>query len=514
MAGNGQQISDAYDGAIVKGAVVNALGLAGKAVVPVFFIIAAKLYGTSAMGLFYLAYTMITVTESLVSAGFNAGTVMFASRYLDDPSRENELYRVLSNSFAISIGVSLLLILFARVGGAQLILDHYPQANLLPAVQRMTLALPFLVTSTVAVAATKAHLTMKWDAILFGFTRPILLTVFALLFFLFGMGLEGLVIGYVMTEVSICAVALVVFGRYFSYGKLLGGILRFRVFGDLVRFAIPQSLNTTFNTFITNVDVIMLGYFGVDERMLWAYGMGSQIVRNIRQVKLALSGSFAPVIAKLHGRGDMGGMSESFSMVTRWITSIGLPLALVVAVLRLDLLRLFDGAYDGETLFMLLLLAPPLFSCCCGLAGNVIVMTGHSGWNLINSTTVAVVNVALNLLLIPRYGIIGAAMATVIASAVISAMQLVEAKKLLGVVLIPARIYKPYLAIALPVAGILIAHLFGPVMDSLFGRIAAAGLAVVLFFAGLLVLKIDERDRRILFPWLSRGAGKGSGDAR
>ncbi|HUT79246.1 MAG TPA: polysaccharide biosynthesis C-terminal domain-containing protein [Polyangia bacterium] len=513
MAANGQEAPEAYSGAIVKGAVVNAMGIAGKAIVPVFFIIAAKLYGASAMGLFYLAYTMITVAESLVSAGFNSGTVMYASRYLDDPSKEHELYRILSNSFAISLGVSLLLILFTRVGGAQLILAHYPQENLLSAVQRMTLALPFIVTSTVVVAATKAHLTMKWDAIFFGFTRPILLTVFALFFYLFEMGLEGLIIGYLMTEVTICAAALVVFGRYFSYGKLFGQIFRFRFSSALLWFAIPQSLNTTFNTFITNVDVIMLGYFGVDERMLWAYGMGSQVVRNIRQVKLALSGSFAPVVAKLHGKGDMDGMSESFSMVTRWITSIGLPLALVVVVLRLDLLRLFDSTYDGETLFMLLLLAPPLLSCCCGLAGNIIVMTGHSGWNLFNSATVALVNVGLNLLLIPRFGIIGAAVATVIASVAISALQLVEAKKLLGVGLIPARIYKPYLAVALPVAGILVAHLVGPAMGSLASRIAVAAVAVALFFVGLLVLKVDERDRRILFPWLSGGAGKGGGGA-
>jgi O-antigen/teichoic acid export membrane protein len=318
----------------------------------------------------------------------------------------------------------------------------------------------------------------------------------------------------VLTEVTICAVALFVFGRYFSYAKLLGQFLRFRSSGALVWFAIPQCLNTTFNTFITNVDVIMLGYFGVDERMLWAYGMGSQIVRNIRQIKLALSGSFAPVVARLHGRGDMIGMSESFSMVTRWITSLGLPLALAVAVLRLDLLRLFDGTYDGETAFMLLLLAPPLLSCCCGLAGNLIIMTGHSGWNLFNSATVAVVNVVLNLLLIPRFGIIGAAVATVIASSAISALQLIEARKLLGVGLIPARIYKPYLAMALPVAGILAAHMIGPVMDSLGGRLAAVAVAVVLFVVGLLILKIDERDRRFFFPWLPGKAGKGEGGDR
>jgi hypothetical protein len=51
---------------IARGAVINGLGLAGKALIPLFFIVGAKIYGTAAMGLFYLSYTMIIVTESLV----------------------------------------------------------------------------------------------------------------------------------------------------------------------------------------------------------------------------------------------------------------------------------------------------------------------------------------------------------------------------------------------------------------------------------------------------------------
>jgi O-antigen/teichoic acid export membrane protein len=210
-------------------------------------------------------------------------------------------------------------------------------------------------------------------------------------------------------------------------------------------------------------------------------------------------------VARLHGRHDPVAISAYFSMVTRWITTIGFPIALAVAILRLDLLRLFDTAYEGDTVFMLLLLVPPLLSVTCGLAGNIIVMTGHSMWNLLNSTTVAVVNVLLNLVMIPRYGLIGAVVATVIASTIMSAMQLIEAKTLLNVALIVRQIFKPYVAILPPVALMIVAELWLPALSgNPAGRIAMAAAGAALFFFVLAAQGVESRDVDILFPFLKK----------
>ena len=486
---------------IAKGAVVNALGLVGRAMFPLFFIIGARFYGTAAMGVFYLAYTMLIVAESLVSSGFNSGTIMFVSRALAHSDRETEMYRSLANSFVLSVGISLLLVLLSRVGGAAFVLQRYTQEGLVEVVQWVLLGLPFLCASIVTVAATKARLTMKWEATLFGFARPFLLTLFSVLFYFVSRGIQGLLWAYQLSEMLICAVALVRFGRYYSWRRLLRSLAHFRLDLPLVRFAIPQSLNATFSTFITNVDVIMLGYFGLAEPLIFAYGMGAQIVRNIRQIKLLMSEPLGPVVARLHGHHDPAAISEYFSMVTRWITTVGFPVTLAVTVLRLDVLHLFDAAYDGSTVVMLLLLVPPFLAISCGLAGNIIIMTGHSMWNLFNAIVVAAVNIALNIVFIPRYGLTGAALATVIASTTLSALELIEVRRLLGVALIPAKIYKPYVAIAAPVL-LVIAVESGrwDAGTTLLGRILVAVIGILLFFGILWAQKMEQRDREIFLP--------------
>ncbi|MCP4676181.1 MAG: oligosaccharide flippase family protein [Deltaproteobacteria bacterium] len=490
-----------HNKAIATGAVVNVLGIAGKSLFFLFFILSTRLYGVAATGTFYLAYTMIEVAIAITVSGFGTGTLMFASRYTDDESKESLLYQALANGFVISLLISALLVLLSRMGGPEILLSQFPQANLLEAVQLMAPALPCIVVLTIVIAATKARLTMKWDAILLGFVRPGLLTLFAAILYFFDLGLTGLCWAYTFAQFVVAVIALCAFGGYFSYSKLFAHIRHFKLFKPLLTFAIPQNLNTTFGTLITNLDVLMLGWFGHSEATVLFYGMGSQIVRNIRQVKLALSGSFAPVIARLHERGDTTELSESFSRVTRWITALGFPLALIVSLLRMDLLHLFDGSFSGDTTFMLLLLVPPLLSCSFGLSGNIVVMTGHSRWNLFNAVTVGVANAALNMLLIPRFGVIGAAGATAIASFLVSMLQLAEARILAGARLIPSQIYKPYLAI-LPAAGVAVFYsLFFDADGMLPARIGVAVLCTVIFAVILILMRIDPRFKALLFFW-------------
>ncbi len=509
MSGDNQPPSvNKHDRAIATGAFVNVLGTLGKALIPVFFIVATRLYGPALVGVYFLAFRIIEVAVSLTVSGFNTGTLMYVSRHVDDSQKSDLVYRTLANGFVFSLVISGILILISRLGGLQLLPASYNQDHLLDSVQLLAGSLPLVVIPLMIIAATRARMMMKWDAIIQGFLRPALLIGFSTTFYFLGFGLDGLLWAYILAQAVMTLVSLVVFGRYFSYRRLFDHLRRFSPFVDMLKFAIPQNLNMTFNTFITNLDVLMLGLFSFAPEKILFYGMGAEIIRNIRQVKLAFSGSFTPVIARFHERKDRAGLSESYSTVTRWIITIGLPLALIVALLRQDLLLLFDSTFEGDTTFMLLLLVAPLLSCGTGLAGNIVVMTGHSTWNLFNSLFVGGANCVLNLILIPRYGMLGAAGATAIASAGISLLQMIEAQYLEGAHLIPRRIYKPYLAILPAVTAVVGLGLVVDFGGALSIRLGGALLGVVVFAGVLILLGVSSQDKAALKFWSDR---KGQG---
>jgi len=490
---------DRKDEKVARGAVVNGLGMAGKLLIPLFFVIGPWLYGPSVMGTYYLSYVIIELAVALGLSGFNDGILMFASRYRDNSDKQDLLYQALANALVFSSLLVLALILFSRFVGPDLLQFYRPDPELLHALQVMVFGLPAMVISVLVVAATKSALTMKWDALLMGGLRPLLFILMAFTFYPFGWGVTALAWGYVVSQWVVACCALIVFRIYFSYTLLWDQLKKFRLFPPLLGFALPQNLNMAFNTTISNLDVLMLGYFGFQEAAIFVYGMGAQVARNVRQVKLAFSDAFVPVLARLHGAGDSKGMNELFSTVTRWIITIALPLLLTVAMFRREILHIFVPTYTGDSFFMLLLLIVPLLSCGFGLAGNTVVMTGHAKWNLLNSLFVAAANISLNYFLIPRFGLVGAAMATAIAVSMLSLAQIIEARYLAHVSLRIKQVYKPYVATIAP--ALILVFSLCPLSDSTFtSRFLLWILAIGLYCSVLVMMKIPAEDLDAFFP--------------
>lgn len=487
---------------MAKGAMVNVLGDIGRLSMPVFFVVITRLYGPDTMGMYYLVFTMIDIAITLTASGMNYGVLMFTARWQEtDRKDERQLYRILANGFVVSMGVSAACILLAYVGGPKILKSYYPQPGVASALQFMTWAIPFRVFAIIVIAATKSMMMMKWDAIIQGFLYPVLLLLFSATFYFMSPSLESLFLSYLLTSMVMAALSAVVFARYFSFYKLLKEVIRFRFFAPLFKFALPQNLNMTFNTFITNVDIIMLGYFAFKPEVIGFYAMGAQLVRNIRQIKLIFSGIYAPIISRLYERKEYTVISYSLSMVSRWTSSLAFPLTLLLLLFKSELLLVFHPSFVQEnSAFMFLLVVAPLQSCTVGMAGNILVMAGFSLWNLLNSVTVAALNALLNYMMIPSFGLMGAALATAISATVVSAMVLVEVYFLTRTHLIIERIYKPYTAI-LP--GTLLFVLFSCFVTSPAWWMKTV-MAVGIVASFVLLLKwqgLEEEDLRAFFPW-------------
>ncbi len=489
-----------HDRRIARGAGVNIVGIIGKAALPAFYILVTRLYGPEAMGLFYLATRIIETAFSLTVSGFNDGVLMYASRYVDYEEREERLYRMLASAFVFSLSVSGLLVLAAFTLGPALLARYNDWPDLPGQARILSLSLPLMVTPLLVVAATKSLQIMRWDALIYGALQPLTLVLLATVAWLFDLGLDGLSAAFVATHGVMTLFSVWIFARHFKVGRLVSQMIRLRPFTPLLIFAIPQNLNMAFGRLATDLDVLMLGYFGTSQEQVAFYGIGAQIVRNIRQVKLAFSGSFSPVIARYHEAGQIEELSRSFSMVTRWATTLVFPLVALVLLFRGDLLRLFHPTFVYDSTFLILLVIPPMLSCLFGLSGNILVMTGYPRWNLINGLLAGGLNFVFNLLLIPRFGLSGAAAATLLTSAVVTGLQLLEVRLLIGVRLLGAELWRPYVAGGVTALGLWGALSLGSDAEPLLR--AGAGLALVCLFVGILaLLGVPEQDKESFLFW-------------
>lgn len=482
------EAADRYQSELRRGVLVNVVGLVAKLFHPVFMWALTWAFGPPLMGVYFTAIFAFEIALSLVGSGFADATTIYGSHHADDDgaAASGRLYTLLGNIFAITLGASAVVIVAAHLGADAFAASWYAEYDDLgPAFVWLAWSIPFSVVGQVAIGATKARFRMEYDAALVGFVTPVCLIGFSLAAWWIEAGIEGLMVAHLATRIVVAVLAVWGMGRHFELARIVRASLRPKWDRQILAFALPQNLNLTFNRYNTRLDAMMLGALGFSPTLVAFYGTGSIITTNIRQIKLVFSSSLAPIVARHHHAGEAKAFEAVLSRISRWTTSMVVAALLAVLVLRDDVLRLFDEAYAGDTRFILVLLIPPFLSCAVGLAGNCITWCGHSRWTLLNSSIVAGVNTVLNLVLIPEYGLLGAATATAIAAASISALQLWELHRLEGVVIRWSAVWWPHVAFAVVAAGTWFSFGDPASIASLGGRI---GLAVGLLAAYVALL--------------------------
>jgi len=432
-----------------RGAMVNSLGLAGRLAGPVFLVLITRLYGPDTLGIYLTAAALVETALALLVAGFKDGALIFVARHADDEENRPLLYQALVNALGWSVTLAFAVMALFLAFGEMLIPKLYASyaGPLLAMLKWMCLALPLMSVERVIMGATQGLKIMKYEALVGGGLRPILLAVTASLFWFKSPDVYGLVAAYLTTQFLVFIAVTQIYRREFLWKPLWRALVHFRVSREMVSFAFPQNINAAFDRLVTNIDVIMLGILGFGAFEVGFYGAGALIVRELRQIKLVFSSAFSPHIVHLFRERNLDRLSQTFATTSRWITTPLVPMLIAVALLRNDLLQIIHPDFAGQSaVFMLYLLVIPYLQATFGLAGNVIVMSGHSRWNLFNGITAACSNIGLNLLLIPTFGLTGAAAASAVTAVLKSGLELFEMTYLLHVPVRVSQLYKPHLA--------------------------------------------------------------------
>ena len=153
------------------------------------------------------------------------------------------------------------------------------------------------------------------------------------------------------------------------------------------------------------------------------YSVAFAVVSGVGSAVESLSGVIAPTVASLHGSGDSVRISSGFSRASRLVVLVCVPISAFGIVFGPPLIRLVYGDNYARTAgpLRIMLLAFPiiaLMSLCSGLLWGV----GHVKAWLLVFCFAAVVDVALDMLLIPGHAEVGAAWANNTAQVVASVM--------------------------------------------------------------------------------------------
>jgi O-antigen/teichoic acid export membrane protein len=153
--------------------------------------------------------------------------------------------------------------------------------------------------------------------------------------------------------------------------------------------------------------------------------LGQLFVQSVQQ-------ALSPQLSSLFARDDAAGASSVFRAATLWSLIVAWPLYLVTAGFAPTLMSVFGGGYDAASDVVVILSLTMLLATACGSVDSVLLMAGRSWLSLRNNTVALAVNVGLNLVLIPLYGIRGAAVSWSVAIVVRNVLPLLQVRSQLG----------------------------------------------------------------------------------
>jgi O-antigen/teichoic acid export membrane protein len=214
------------------------------------------------------------------------------------------------------------------------------------------------------------------------------------------------------------------------YGMIVGSILSSivsmgMVWKDFVRCRLDFSkarafglyggqfaLSSIVKQFFWKADVIILGLF-TSEKAVGLYRIAQTVANPLMRVFSPLWTVLFPTVATESGKGNVDNIRKLLFRGTQWLVLANLPIVIIGAYLLDFLVPRIYGAADAAVIPIRFLLWGFALGTMTSVAPPVL-RVYRNDVALFTTLAAAILNVALNLIMIPNYGVIGAALASFI----------------------------------------------------------------------------------------------------
>lgn len=281
------------------------------------------------------------------------------------------------------------------------------------------------------------------------------------------------------------------------------GAIDFRAFRNGLIYGLPLMANELAFGVLANLDRVLLKEITGDFAVVGIYAIGYSLAMLVNVfIDSTLSEAFTPVVNRAYEAGGSRAVRALKQRVLLPMTYAVVAIVAMLAVAGQELLVALcgtDKAASGKV-FVVVGITVSMYALFA-IANYGLLLKQRTMQVLLNTVAAAALNVAMNFLLIPRMGYMGAAWATVISHGALIAAQFVTCPRGLAR-FADART----VLVSLTFAAVLVAvgrgsDLFG--LDGAWPRLFAAGVLFVLLYA-LPVLGLDPNLRRALLTLRTR----------
>jgi len=380
----------------------------------------ARLLQPRNYGLFVLALTVFGSFQLFARLGIPGSAGRYVAEFKEtDPG---QLPGIVRFSFLLNLAAIAVTVLVVFLG-YPLITDLLGEPELAPFLTVGTILLVFGTVQTYIRKVLQGFEEIRAVAVLKA-AEPVGRLVFALGLVLAGFGALGAYVGYVVSSALTTAVGagylLVRLRKYRGERSAPEPGLRRRI----TEYSIPLTATNSAMILDKRIDTLLVGFF-LSPVEVGFYTLADRVVRFVEMPMSALGFTLSPMFGSEKASGNIERISRLYETALVNTLLLYIPAAAGIVLVADPLIRLvFGPAFSGAIIVLQVLGLYVILKAVTKLTDNGLNYLGRARDRAIFRAATAVLNVVLNVALLPVFGVAGAAVATLISYGLYTAANL------------------------------------------------------------------------------------------
>ncbi|MCZ2356181.1 MAG: polysaccharide biosynthesis C-terminal domain-containing protein [Bacteroidia bacterium] len=237
----------------------------------------------------------------------------------------------------------------------------------------------------------------------------------------------------------VCVVAIIWFRQVAKLGQVSpsGGMK----YSEITKQSYPVMLSALFTTITAQAGLLILGMYK-PEAEIAIYNIVIRLSVLTTLSLLAINNLTAPQFAEAHSKQDVWALQVHIRRATRLIFWTSLPLLLIFLLFPSYVMGIFGEQYRVGAWALFIISIGKFFGAISGAVGQLLIMVGEQKILQNAAIITAIIVISLNFLLIPTWGIIGAAAANSLGVVLLNGICIWHIKRKLGFI----TLYIPFIS--------------------------------------------------------------------
>ena len=392
----------------------------------VFRLVVAK-QGVSEYGIVSLAVAIIGILTIFAFLGLNQGAMFFVSQYSAQKNKEKikqTIQSILTTTGILGIIFGILLFFTADY----IAINFFNEPRLALILKITSLVIPFDTLRTTITCILKGFKKIKYEV----YAKSILenLSKVILTFILIALPIPLDIVQKVGIAIVLALAISFIYANYFlrkNYKSFLKNFKFQLVNKKTISYSFPLMLTAALLYFIGWTDTFMIGFLTKSTELVGLYNAAQPTAQLMYTFPYAILALGIPVLTEFITKKQNSEFYKTYRTISKWTLVTTFPLLIFIVFFSKEILNiLFGQEYISATLALTILAIGYSLNFILRSTEQALIILKKTKLVFANTVIIAILNILLNIYLIPKYGIVGAAISTAISYILLALIESTE----------------------------------------------------------------------------------------